>query len=69
MEAVQLMKMMDDMLAKAGVDQQKEELTELSQVRQKDKQKDSAASCLDTVADTVAVLRSCTERNAYWYNL
>lgn len=34
LEVVQLMKMMDDMLEKAGVDQQTEELTELSQVRQ-----------------------------------
>lgn len=32
MEVVQLMRMMDDMLEEAGVDQQKEELTELSQV-------------------------------------
>lgn len=33
LEAVQLMKTMDDMLMKAGVDKQREELTELSQVR------------------------------------
>uniref|UniRef100_UPI003AAA2159 axonemal dynein light chain domain-containing protein 1 n=1 Tax=Centroberyx gerrardi TaxID=166262 RepID=UPI003AAA2159 len=32
LEAVQLMKMMDDMLEKAGVEQQSEELTELSQM-------------------------------------
>ncbi|XP_047443510.1 axonemal dynein light chain domain-containing protein 1 isoform X2 [Mugil cephalus] len=32
MEVVQLMRMMDDMLEKAGVDQQKEELTDLSQL-------------------------------------
>ncbi|XP_074524432.1 axonemal dynein light chain domain-containing protein 1 isoform X2 [Halichoeres trimaculatus] len=34
LEVVQLMKMMDDMLEKAGVDQQNEELTELSQMEQ-----------------------------------
>lgn len=34
LEVVQLMRMMDNMLLKAGVDQQSEELTELSQVRQ-----------------------------------
>lgn len=34
LEVVQLMRMMDNMLLKAGVDQQIEELTELSQVRQ-----------------------------------
>lgn len=33
LEVVQLMRMMDDMLLKAGVDQQAEELTEISQVR------------------------------------
>ena len=32
LEVVQLMMMMDDMLEKAGVDQQNEELTQLSQV-------------------------------------
>lgn len=32
-EVVQLMRMMDDMLLKAGVDEHTEELTELSQVR------------------------------------
>lgn len=32
LEAVQLMGMMDDMLEKAGVDEQSEELAELSQV-------------------------------------
>uniref|UniRef100_UPI0037E81456 axonemal dynein light chain domain-containing protein 1 n=1 Tax=Semicossyphus pulcher TaxID=241346 RepID=UPI0037E81456 len=32
LEVVQLMRMMDDMLLKAGVDQQSEELTELSQI-------------------------------------
>lgn len=32
LEVVQLTRMMDDMLKKAGVDQQSEELTELSQV-------------------------------------
>lgn len=36
LEVVQLMGMMDDMLLKAGVDQQREELTEISQVRQTD---------------------------------
>lgn len=36
LEVVQLMRMMDEMLVKAGVDQQSEELTELSQVRQTD---------------------------------
>lgn len=35
---VQLIKMMDNMLLKAGVEQQSEELTELSQVRQTDRQ-------------------------------
>ncbi|KAM7011951.1 axonemal dynein light chain domain-containing protein 1 [Tautogolabrus adspersus] len=34
LEVVQLMRMMDDMLVKAGVDQQSEELTELSQMEQ-----------------------------------
>lgn len=34
LEVVQLIKMMDNMVLKAGVDQQSEELTELSQVRQ-----------------------------------
>lgn len=34
LEVVQLMKMMDKMLLEAGVEQQSEELTELSQVRQ-----------------------------------
>lgn len=38
-EAVQLMRIMDDMLMKAGVDQKSEDLTELSQVRQTDKQR------------------------------
>ncbi|XP_070765582.1 axonemal dynein light chain domain-containing protein 1 [Enoplosus armatus] len=33
LEVVQLMRMMDDMLVKAGVDQQSEELTELSQMQ------------------------------------
>lgn len=33
LEVVQLIKMMDNMVLKAGVDQQSEELTELSQVR------------------------------------
>lgn len=32
LEVVHLMRMMDDMLEKAGVDQQSQELTELSQV-------------------------------------
>lgn len=32
LEVIQLMRMMDDMLEKAGVDQQSEELTELCQV-------------------------------------
>lgn len=32
LEVVQLIKMMDNMVLKAGVDQQSEELTELSQV-------------------------------------
>jgi len=32
LEVIQLMRMMDDMLEKAGVDRQMEELTELSQV-------------------------------------
>lgn len=34
LEVVQLIKMMDSMVLKAGLDQQSEELTELSQVRQ-----------------------------------
>lgn len=38
LEVVQLIKMMDKMLLKAGVEQQSEELTELSQVRQADGQ-------------------------------
>lgn len=38
LEVVQLIKMMDKMLLKAGVEQQSEELTELSQVRQTDRQ-------------------------------
>lgn len=35
LEAVQLMKVMDNMAVRAGVDQQSEELTELSQVRRR----------------------------------
>lgn len=42
---VQLIKMMDNMLLKAGVEQQSEELTELSQVRQTDRQTDIDRVC------------------------
>lgn len=47
LEVVQLMGMMDDMLLKAGVDQQSEELTEISQVRQTDRhtERTQAALC------------------------
>lgn len=37
LEVVQLMNMMDNMLEKAGVDQRREELTELSQVGRRDR--------------------------------
>lgn len=44
LEVVHLMRMMDDMLEKAGVDQQSQELTELSQVdRQTNKQNTQAS--------------------------
>lgn len=46
LEVVQLMRMMDNMLLKAGVDQQSEELTEISQVRQTDSHTESTQADL-----------------------
>lgn len=56
LEVVQLLRVMDDMLLKAGVDEQSGELTELSQVKQTDRlfcaslgqtlQRCSATKCL-----------------------